>query len=184
MHVITGSSSWTTYEAKPCRVMFITGVAAAGLNLFRASVLVMVEPTWSDEGDRQIHGRVCRKGQQREVEIIRVLVKDSVDDWMCGLATDKSKHAQLVFSNNHAGPSTTTRSIPWYDLDGDIPSGSSAQRNAVQREKKAKEARVNAHKKVLDTRIAKRSAESEGGRAKRARTSTDEGSGEGLDREG
>lgn len=101
---------------EPSRVMFITDVGAAGLNLFRASVLIMLDPVWSEEFQGQIIGRAHRQGQKRQVFVYQIIVKDTTDDWMLQLAEGRRDTAQLMrdgdstLSTDATDAPTTSRS--------------------------------------------------------------------------
>ena len=60
---------------------------ASGINLTSANKIIIVEPTYGDKQKRidienQASGRACRIGQKRPVEIIRFIIKDTIEEYI------------------------------------------------------------------------------------------------------
>lgn len=56
-------------------VLLLSGKAGGtGLTLTCARKMIMIEPDWNPSNDSQVMGRVWRQGQQKEVEIFRLIV--------------------------------------------------------------------------------------------------------------
>ncbi|RXG50239.1 hypothetical protein VDGE_01889 [Verticillium dahliae] len=61
----------------------------AGLNLVQASRVIILDPFWNPFVEMQAVDRVHRIGQQNEVKVYRILVKDSVEDRIMEIQTRK-----------------------------------------------------------------------------------------------
>jgi SNF2 family DNA or RNA helicase len=62
-----------------------------GLDLTMANKCILVEPWWNDAVQQQAFCRLFRIGQTKSVEIIKLVVKDTIDDYMLELQTRKNK---------------------------------------------------------------------------------------------
>ncbi|KAG6852776.1 hypothetical protein C0991_009199 [Blastosporella zonata] len=96
--VINGKIAVTTrdkivkqfYDDKhPARVLIISSVGAAGLNLSIADVVLFFDQPWSAQDERQIRGRAHRQPQKKEVVVIHLLARDSADLLMHNVARAK-----------------------------------------------------------------------------------------------
>lgn len=73
-----------------CTVMLVSLRAGnAGLNLTVASRVIIMDPFWNPFIENQAVDRAHRIGQQREVKIHRILVKDTVEDRIIELQEKK-----------------------------------------------------------------------------------------------
>jgi SNF2 family DNA or RNA helicase len=61
----------------------------AGLNLWRASRVIMLDPFWNPFVEEQAVDRAHRMPQEREVTVHRVLVPETVEDRICALQDKK-----------------------------------------------------------------------------------------------
>ncbi|KAF2030487.1 hypothetical protein EK21DRAFT_88811 [Setomelanomma holmii] len=61
----------------------------AGLNLWRASQVIMLDPFWNPFVEEQAVDRAHRMPQKREVTVHRVLVPETVEDRICALQDKK-----------------------------------------------------------------------------------------------
>ncbi|KAJ3187181.1 DNA helicase rad5 [Gaertneriomyces sp. JEL0708] len=66
-----------------------TRAAGVGLNLTRASCVILLEPWWNPAVEQQVIDRVHRIGQTRDVRILRMVVRDSVEERMVEVAKRK-----------------------------------------------------------------------------------------------
>lgn len=62
--------------------MMLTFSTKSRLNLTAASRIHLVEPQWNPSVESQAIGRVVRLGQQRNVTVLRYIVKDTVEEVM------------------------------------------------------------------------------------------------------
>ncbi|KAG9098672.1 hypothetical protein FRC06_006082 [Ceratobasidium sp. 370] len=76
-------------EDNNCRIMLISNVGAAGLNLTVASVVIFVSGVWSGLERMQIIGRLWRFGQMRDVIVIDIVAPGSIDLALAGYANGK-----------------------------------------------------------------------------------------------
>ncbi|KAG8739125.1 hypothetical protein FRC10_006123 [Ceratobasidium sp. 414] len=73
-----------------CRIMLISNVGAAGLNLTAASIIILVSGVWSGQERMQIIGRVWRYGQWRDVVVVDIIAPGSIDLALAGYANGKT----------------------------------------------------------------------------------------------
>ncbi|KAB5587777.1 SNF2-related protein [Ceratobasidium theobromae] len=73
-----------------CRVMLISNVGAAGLNLTAASVVIFVSGVWSGQEKKQIIGRAWRYGQTAEVIVVDIFAPTGLDLALAGYAGGKT----------------------------------------------------------------------------------------------
>jgi len=60
-------------------LLFFHSAGAVGINLTQANRVFLMEPSFNPAVEAQAIGRVHRLGQKRNVEIIRLVMKDSVE---------------------------------------------------------------------------------------------------------
>ncbi|KAK3059431.1 hypothetical protein LTS18_010888, partial [Coniosporium uncinatum] len=84
-----------------CKVMLVSLKAGnAGLNLTRASQVIVLDPFWNPYIEDQAVDRAHRIGQQREVKVHRILIKDTVEDRICQLQDKKREMIQTALDEN------------------------------------------------------------------------------------
>ncbi|KAJ6797573.1 putative SWI/SNF-related matrix-associated actin-dependent regulator of chromatin subfamily A member 3-like 1 [Iris pallida] len=83
--------------------------AGAGINLTAASRVYLVEPWWNPAIEEQAMDRVHRIGQREEVRVVRLVVKDSVEERILALQEKKKKLAGGVFGRKAAKEQRETR---------------------------------------------------------------------------
>jgi len=71
-----------------------------GLNLVRANHVILADPWWNPATEDQAVDRVFRIGQTRNVCIVRMIVKDSIEDKILALHTKKRQMAKTLFSKS------------------------------------------------------------------------------------
>ncbi|XP_068662579.1 putative SWI/SNF-related matrix-associated actin-dependent regulator of chromatin subfamily A member 3-like 1 [Aristolochia californica] len=71
--------------------------AGAGINLTAASRLYMMEPWWNPAVEEQAMDRVHRIGQKEEVQVVRMVVKDSIEERVLKLQEKKKNLAKGAF---------------------------------------------------------------------------------------
>lgn len=62
-----------------------------GLDITAANKCILVEPWWNDAVQQQAFCRLFRIGQERDVEIVKLVAKDTIDDYMMNLQKMKLK---------------------------------------------------------------------------------------------
>ncbi|KAK7702139.1 hypothetical protein SLS57_011484 [Botryosphaeria dothidea] len=85
------------FQSDPfCTVLLMTfGTGSAGLNLTAASRIHLVEPQWNPSVESQAIGRAVRLGQQRNVTVLRYIVKDTIEEHMENSRTWKTQVANI-----------------------------------------------------------------------------------------
>ncbi|KEP47030.1 SNF2 family amino-terminal protein, partial [Rhizoctonia solani 123E] len=84
-----------------CRIMIISNVGSAGLNLTVASVVILASPVWSGQETLQIFGRCYRYGQRRDVAVYTIVSRDGIDLALLGYAGGKTLTSeQFMMSQN------------------------------------------------------------------------------------
>jgi SNF2 family DNA or RNA helicase len=61
------------------------------LNLTCASKVIITDGWWNDASDQQAMSRVWRFGQRREVEVVRIYMKESIDTRKLELRDEKTE---------------------------------------------------------------------------------------------
>ncbi|KAG8691108.1 hypothetical protein FRC09_011724 [Ceratobasidium sp. 395] len=80
----------TFKEDRECRVMLISKVGGAGLNLDVASILIFMSPLWSGLERKQLIGRLWRLGQLNQVIILDIIAPGGPDLVLAGYAGSKT----------------------------------------------------------------------------------------------
>jgi superfamily II DNA or RNA helicase len=83
------------FQNDPPTTIFLLSMraGAVGINLTQANRIFLMEPCFNPALEAQAVGRVHRLGQKRSVEIIRLLMKDSVDSRIVEML--EKKHGKL-----------------------------------------------------------------------------------------
>lgn len=96
----------------PIRVLLLTiGTGGVGLNLQRASKVIILDPTWDPKKEEQAIGRVYRIGQTKDVKVVRLAYMDAVEDAMRFLQAKKHAAAKLVNEGVAYGGVTTDDTV-------------------------------------------------------------------------
>lgn len=74
----------------------------AGLNLWRASQVIMLDPFWNPFVEEQAVDRAHRMPQEREVTVHRILVPETVEDRICALQDKKRELIGQALDENEA----------------------------------------------------------------------------------
>jgi len=72
------------------RVLCLGKAAGNGLNLQRASLVVLTSPWWNNAQDEQWVGRADRKGQTKEVRVVTLFTRSFIEKCMVVLGSKKS----------------------------------------------------------------------------------------------
>ncbi|KAH7390890.1 SNF2 family N-terminal domain-containing protein [Phaeosphaeria sp. MPI-PUGE-AT-0046c] len=72
----------------------------AGLNLWRASQVVMLDPFWNPFVEEQAVDRAHRMPQEREVHVHRILIPETVEDRICALQDKKREVIGAALDEN------------------------------------------------------------------------------------
>ena len=79
-------------DKKDCQIMLVSLKAGnAGLNLTKASQVIILDPFWNPYIEEQAIDRAHRIGQQRPVHVHRILVPNTVEDRILALQEEKRK---------------------------------------------------------------------------------------------
>lgn len=76
--------------------------AGVGLNLVAASRVFMLDPWWNPAVEEQAMDRVHRLGQTRDVEVVRLIVSDTIEDRILQLQERKRQLATFAFEKRSA----------------------------------------------------------------------------------
>ncbi|KAH9547320.1 hypothetical protein CY35_11G028300 [Sphagnum magellanicum] len=83
--------------------------AGVGLNLVAASRVFMLDPWWNPAVEEQAMDRVHRLGQTRDVEVVRLVVSDSIEERILELQDRKRQLATFAFEKRSAEQQRLTR---------------------------------------------------------------------------
>ncbi|KAL1909705.1 hypothetical protein Sste5344_004553 [Sporothrix stenoceras] len=85
------------------RVMLASiGAAGEGIDLTAASVVHLVEPHWNPMAEAQAIDRIHGIGQTCDVEVIRYIVKDSMENYIQWVQNQKLKMFEDAMSSHSA----------------------------------------------------------------------------------
>lgn len=76
--------------------------AGAGVNLTAASTVYLFDPWWNPGVEEQAMDRVHRIGQKKEVKVIRLIIKDSIEERILLLQEKKKKLISSAFGKKGA----------------------------------------------------------------------------------
>lgn len=71
-------------------------VGGVGLNLTAADTCILMEPWWNPAVEQQAIDRIYRIGQHNDIEIYRLICKDSIEEKMLGLQEIKGDRARQI----------------------------------------------------------------------------------------
>ncbi|KAJ1292131.1 hypothetical protein BS78_02G369000 [Paspalum vaginatum] len=77
--------------------------AGAGVNLTAASTVYLFDPWWNPGVEEQAMDRVHRIGQKKEVKVIRLIVKGSIEERILSLQERKKKLISSAFGKKKGG---------------------------------------------------------------------------------
>jgi SNF2 family DNA or RNA helicase len=69
-------------------------VGGTGLDITAANKCILVEPWWNDAVQQQAFCRLFRIGQERDVEIVKLVANNTIDDYMMDLQKWKLKEIE------------------------------------------------------------------------------------------
>ena len=81
-----------------CKIMLASlGVCSVGLNLVAANQVILSDSWWAPAIEDQAVDRVHRLGQTRDCKVVRLIMKDSVEDEVLEIQAKKRKLASIAF---------------------------------------------------------------------------------------
>lgn len=80
-----------------------TTCTAQGINLQRASVVIMLNPDWNPCIEQQAICRVWRRGQTRPVTVYSLAVKNTVEEYIMNIQSAKAREIQQVIGTARVG---------------------------------------------------------------------------------
>jgi SNF2 family DNA or RNA helicase len=84
-------------QDKSIKILISTfGVGGVGLNLTAASRVLVMEPWWNVAMENQAFCRVYRMGQTKETELVRLVVKETVDERIIDKQEIKSRSINKI----------------------------------------------------------------------------------------
>jgi superfamily II DNA or RNA helicase len=95
MSMTKRTKALSDFQNDPPTTIFLLSMraGAVGINLTQANRIFLMEPCFNPALEAQAVGRVHRLGQKRSVEIIRLLMKDSVDSRIVEML--EKKHGKM-----------------------------------------------------------------------------------------
>lgn len=83
-----------------CRVFFISKKAGGtGLNIYGADRVLIFEPCWNPTLDLQAGDRAYRLGQTRDVDVIRLVVENTIEHYVFKTAISKSQVSNAILDD-------------------------------------------------------------------------------------
>lgn len=84
---------------QPQVLLMTLKTGGVGLNLTKASVVYHIEPWWNPAVENQATDRVHRLGQKKDIQVYRLIMKDSVEEKIELLKLRKKTYFDSLFSN-------------------------------------------------------------------------------------
>lgn len=119
-------------------LLLTTKVGGLGLNLTSADTVVFLEHDWNPMNDLQAMDRAHRLGQERTVNVYRILTRGTLEGKIMGLQRFKMSIANSVVSKDNASVKTMDTG-KLLDLFSYTPSGASTQASKSGRGKASDE---------------------------------------------
>ncbi|KAJ6184962.1 hypothetical protein N7519_006263 [Penicillium mononematosum] len=95
-----------------CKIMIASiKTGGLGLDFSVANKCILVDLWWNEAVQDQAFLRLWRLGQQRDVECIVLMIKESIDDWMMGTQKRKAKDISEVMSQSVLMDRNTLREL-------------------------------------------------------------------------
>ncbi|OQE27022.1 hypothetical protein PENFLA_c006G08544 [Penicillium flavigenum] len=95
-----------------CKIMIASiKTGGLGLDFSVANKCILVDLWWNEAVQDQAFFRLWRLGQQRDVECIVLMIKQSIDDWMVGTQKRKAKDISEVMSQSVLMDRNTLREL-------------------------------------------------------------------------
>lgn len=82
-------------------ILVSIGAGGVGLNLTAASKVFMMEPQYNPAAEAQAVERVHRLGQVRDVEIVRYIMRGSIEEAILEVQKAKTEMADMTMNRNH-----------------------------------------------------------------------------------
>lgn len=76
--------------------------SGTGINLTAASVVYLLEPWWNPAAEEQAMDRVHRIGQKRDVKIVRIIARNTIEERVLELQEKKRELARGAFGRKGA----------------------------------------------------------------------------------
>lgn len=88
-------------EEKEARVFLISLKAGGvGLNLTSANLVIHFDPWWNPSAENQATDRAYRIGQERDVEVLKLICKDTIEEKIVNLQDDKNSIIDSILDEN------------------------------------------------------------------------------------
>ncbi|KAK8219371.1 hypothetical protein M8818_001106 [Zalaria obscura] len=90
------------FAAKPSKNILLASLKCGGLglNLTMANRVICIDPWWNQAIEQQAFCRVFRIGQEKETSMTRLVVRNTVDDYMMRVKDDKQVEIDEVMSDS------------------------------------------------------------------------------------
>lgn len=86
-------------------------IGGIGIDLTMANKCILVEPWWNDAVQQQAFCRLFRIGQERKVEIVKIVVEDTIDVYMMDLQQEKIKNIEEAIGDEVLAGRNTTEEL-------------------------------------------------------------------------
>lgn len=104
----TGSFDDIIGDDAGARVLFISNIGLTGITLHRASIIILLDPSWSYADVQQVIGRVNRMNQTREVFAYAVYIRGTCEEKMYRLAGSKRESANFLLGDRRPDDAAAT----------------------------------------------------------------------------
>lgn len=87
-------SRFAHMDAMPQILLVSLTAGGIGLNLTCANHVILLDPWWNSAIEEQAIDRVYRLGQTKPVEVHRLIMDDSIENWIWKMKEEKHKVSQ------------------------------------------------------------------------------------------
>ncbi|PVI03078.1 hypothetical protein DM02DRAFT_588373 [Periconia macrospinosa] len=101
MSISERTEALNRFHSPDTPVLLMTlGTGSVGLNLTLASCVYILEPQWNPFVESQAVGRALRLGQQKQVTVIRYILKDTIEEYIQDRQQQKSDLTTISWSED------------------------------------------------------------------------------------
>ncbi len=96
------SNELALFSSDPSKKVFLLSLKAAclGLNLTSANKVILLDPWFNPSVEAQAIDRVVRIGQKRDVTVLRLFIKDTIEDRMRKIAEAKQRNTDSLLNED------------------------------------------------------------------------------------
>ncbi|MBP2057201.1 SNF2 family DNA or RNA helicase [Lactobacillus colini] len=95
--------------SKPAVFLISLKAGGTGINLTSADIVIHVDPWWNSAAENQATDRAHRIGQKHDVQVYKIVAKNTIEEKIIELQRNKSRLAEAVLNGENVGSSSLDR---------------------------------------------------------------------------